>query len=118
MSRVNDFMVRTRNRLVRELRQFTGQNETEALRMAAKVMEILCHENGGANVYIPLKPRPDHAAILRDLEHFSVRAVARRHRLSKSAVQRIKDRASGHAQAREGTSAGLSTGIPSGGKRP
>lgn len=118
MSRVNDFMVRTRNRLVRELRQHTGHSEGEATRLVTKILEILCHESGGADVYIPLRPGPDVAAVLRDLEQFSVRAVARRHRLSKSAVQRIKNRASGSAQARKGPSAGLSTGTPSGGNRP
>jgi Mor family transcriptional regulator len=110
---VSDFLIRTRNRLVRELRQLTGQNEGDALRIASKVLEILCHESGGADVYIPLKPRRrslglvDEAAIVRDLQQLSVRAVARRHQLSKSAVQRIKARASGNANPQ---SAGLSTG--------
>jgi hypothetical protein len=91
-SKTADFFVRTRNRLVREVRTFTGHNESEALRIVSKIMEVLCHEHGGADVYIPIAPRREiEDAVLRDLaEGRKPHEIAKQRGVHRATVYRIK----------------------------
>lgn len=93
MTDAEEHVLAVLNRVVRAAAaQALPPERAEAL--ADAVVNRLCDELGGLQVYIPRRAAARRAAAVREdwRAGFSVRSIARRHGLSESAVYRILDR--------------------------
>ena len=77
-----DFEAALRSSIIDLVRQDTGQNEAEALRLTAKILAAIPQHYRGGKVYVPKGKEYDRDAVLADInKKLPVRAVCRRHRI-------------------------------------
>ncbi|HEU4589364.1 MAG TPA: Mor transcription activator family protein [Steroidobacteraceae bacterium] len=101
MSHTEDHLAALRTRIVKLMREETGGDEQEALRMASRVMRAMMQELGGQEVYFRRPESYREADVIADINRGIKREeICQRYSISKTTYYRMIHRLRTAAQSR------------------